>query len=65
MDPDLPDGDDAPDLTPTADPPQTDGDGLIGRLGLIEERPLPDRADAFAQVHDELRDRLDRGATGA
>ncbi|MCW4459776.1 hypothetical protein [Microbacterium sp. MPKO10] len=31
-----------------------DPDALVSRLSLIEERPLSERADAYARLHDEL-----------
>ncbi|MCS0499364.1 hypothetical protein [Protaetiibacter mangrovi] len=34
---------------------------LLSRLRLIEDQPLADRAGALAQVHDELRGRLESG----
>jgi hypothetical protein len=34
---------------------------LVSRLRVIEDQPLGDRADALAQVHDELRARLESG----
>ena len=36
-------------------------DALVPRLNLIEDQPLASRADAYAQVHDELRDELEGG----
>ncbi|WP_431279851.1 hypothetical protein [Leifsonia poae] len=36
-------------------------DALVPRLNLIEDQPLAARADAYAQVHDELRDQLEGG----
>lgn len=36
-------------------------DGLVSRLAVIEEQALAARADAYAQVHDELRDQLEGG----
>lgn len=32
---------------------------LLSRLALIDEQPLIDRAAAFRQVHDELRQQLE------
>lgn len=32
---------------------------LLSRLALIDERPLADRAAAFRQLHDELRQQLE------
>lgn len=41
------------------------GDGeptaLVSRLRVIEDQPLADRAAALAQLHDELRARLEAG----
>ena len=34
-------------------------DGLISRLTVIDQQPLERRADAFAQIHEELRAVLD------
>lgn len=34
-------------------------DALLSRLALIDEQPLADRAAAFRQVHDELRQQLE------
>ncbi len=34
---------------------------LVSRLRLIEDQPLADRAAALAQIHDELRARLESG----
>jgi hypothetical protein len=36
-------------------------DGLISRLGVIDDQPLDQRAFAFAQIHDELRSVLEGG----
>ena len=36
-------------------------DALLSRLRLIEDQPLADRADAFGQLHDELRTALEAG----
>jgi hypothetical protein len=46
------------------DAPDTDrgDDGaqeLLSRLRIIEEQPLPTRADAYAALHDELAARLE------
>ncbi|WP_438353249.1 hypothetical protein [Microbacterium sp. CJ88] len=32
---------------------------LLSRLRIIEEQPLPTRADAYAALHDELAVRLE------
>ncbi|WP_111721468.1 hypothetical protein [Homoserinimonas sp. OAct 916] len=34
-------------------------DGLLSRVKVIEDQPLPTRAAAYGQVHDELRQRLE------
>ncbi|MDO7881760.1 hypothetical protein [Antiquaquibacter soli] len=34
---------------------------LVPRLRLIEDQPLDARAASFAQIHDELRARLEGG----
>jgi hypothetical protein len=36
-------------------------DALVSRLTLIEDQPLESRAAAYAQLHDQLRDRLEGG----
>ena len=36
-------------------------DALVPRLNLIEDQPLASRADAYAQMHDELREELEGG----
>ncbi|WP_426515675.1 hypothetical protein ACPPVQ_13805 [Diaminobutyricibacter sp. McL0618] len=36
-------------------------DALVPRLRVIEDQPLPSRAEAYAQVHDELRQLLEGG----
>lgn len=36
-------------------------DALMPRLRVIEDQPLPARAEAYAQVHDELRQLLEGG----
>ena len=35
------------------------GDALLPRLRLIEDQPLETRAEAYAHLHDELREALD------
>ena len=40
---------------------QVDDDGLVSRLAVIEEQPLEARAAAYAQLHDQLRARLEGG----
>lgn len=39
----------------------TDDDALLSRLRLIEDQPLEARAEALAQIHDELRALLESG----
>lgn len=34
-------------------------EAMLSRLALIDERPLADRAAAFRQLHDELRQQLE------
>ena len=36
-------------------------DSLLPRLRIIEDQPLDARADAYAQVYDELREQLEGG----
>lgn len=36
-------------------------DALLPRLRVIEHQPLAQRADAYVQLHDEMRDRLEGG----
>ncbi len=43
------------------DDKQDADDALVPRLNLIEDQPLATRADAYAQVHDQLRDELEGG----
>lgn len=37
------------------------GDALVSRLTVIEDQPLESRAAAYAQLHDQLRERLEGG----
>ncbi|MFF2052664.1 hypothetical protein ACFVU2_13770 [Leifsonia sp. NPDC058194] len=41
------------------DQDRDDSDALVARLEVIEEQPLAARADAYAQVHAELSQRLE------
>lgn len=43
--------------------PDTDGeaDALVARIRVIEDQPLETRAEALAQLHDELRAMLEAG----
>lgn len=34
-------------------------EALLSRLALIDEQPIGDRAAAYRQVHDELRQQLE------
>jgi len=36
-------------------------DGFVPRVELIEDQPLASRAEAYAQLHDELRAELEGG----
>lgn len=36
-------------------------DSLLSRLAVIEDQPLETRAAAYAQLHDQLRERLEGG----
>jgi hypothetical protein len=36
-------------------------DALLSRLRVIEEQPLEQRAEAYVQLHDALRARLEGG----
>jgi hypothetical protein len=38
---------------------------LLSRLRVIEEQPLDARASAYAQLHDELKGRLEGGDSPA
>ncbi|WP_426623367.1 hypothetical protein ACPPVW_12075 [Leifsonia sp. McL0607] len=42
-----------------ADSVDDDGDALVARLDLIEDQPLAERADAYAQLHESLQARLE------
>jgi hypothetical protein len=42
-----------------ASPTEPGGDELLDRLDVIEGQPLADRAEAYAQLHEELVRRLD------
>jgi hypothetical protein len=49
-------GIDAPATAPDQEP-----SALLPRLRVIEDQPLETRAEALAQVHDELRSQLEAG----
>lgn len=38
-----------------------DDDSLVSRLRVIEDQPLESRADAYAQLHEELSAVLEGG----
>ncbi|WP_170028515.1 hypothetical protein [Diaminobutyricimonas aerilata] len=38
---------------------ESDHDGLVSRLRVIEDQPLETRAEAFGQLYAELRAELD------
>ncbi len=41
------------------DDPRTSDDALLARLDVIEGQPLASRAEAYAQLHEELGRRLE------
>jgi hypothetical protein len=43
----------------------TDTDALLSRLRVIEDQPLDTRAEAFAQLHEQLRSTLEGGDSPA
>ncbi|MDR6969726.1 hypothetical protein [Leifsonia shinshuensis] len=43
----------------TDEPHGDDEDGLVDRLEVIEGQPLDARADAYAQLHEQLRRTLE------
>jgi hypothetical protein len=43
----------------------TDTNALLSRIRVIEDQPLAARAEAFAQLHDELRSTLEGGDSAA
>jgi len=47
-----------PEGDPAA-PDASENDALLQRLGLIEDQPLDERADAYARVHAELHSHLE------
>ena len=46
------------DATPASD---EEPSALLSRLRVIEDQPLETRAEALAQLHDELRAQLEAG----
>ncbi len=48
---------DVPQTVPDDDEPSA----LLSRLRVIEDQPLDTRAEALAQLHDELRAQLEAG----
>ena len=51
---------DADAATP-APPADEEPSALLSRLRVIEDQPLESRAEALAQLHDELRAQLEAG----
>jgi hypothetical protein len=47
------------DALDTTDALDTPDEGLLSQLAVIEDQPLGDRAAAFAQLHDALRQQLE------
>jgi len=45
----------------TSDEPSDEPSALLSRLRVIEDQPLEARAEALAQIHDELRAQLEAG----
>lgn len=57
---------DAPEQHPHDGEIDSAGDSDVARRArAAEDLPLPDRADAFAGLHDELRTRLESGGTAS
>jgi hypothetical protein len=52
---------DEPGATPARADESSLDDSLLPRLRIIEDQPLDARADAYAQVYDELREQLEGG----
>lgn len=46
---------------PMAQNSDAEPSALVSRLRVIEDQPLADRAAALAQLHEELRARLESG----
>ncbi|RUQ03079.1 hypothetical protein [Curtobacterium sp. HSID17257] len=46
---------------PTPQPEPQQVDDFAARTAAAEALPLPERADAFAALHDDLRTRLENG----
>jgi hypothetical protein len=46
---------------PVAEVPEGEASELVARLRVIEAQPLETRAEALAQLHDELRAMLEAG----
>lgn len=49
------------DISPTPASRDDEPSALVTRLRVIEDQPLDTRAEALAQVHDELRAMLEAG----
>ena len=50
-----------PETEPQAASRDEEPSALVTRLRVIEDQPLETRAEALAQVHDELRAMLEAG----
>lgn len=46
---------------PSSDARDEEPSALLTRLRVIEDQPLDTRAEALAQLHDELRTQLESG----
>ena len=49
------------DAAPSAQGADDEPSALLSRLRVIEDQPLESRAEALAQLHDELRAQLEAG----
>lgn len=52
------------DAAPTHSAQGDDAEELLARLSTIEEQPLGERADDYAQVHSQLQSLLEGSDTG-
>lgn len=53
--------DTGPDAAAPAPAAAEEPSALLSRLRVIEDQPLQSRAEALAQLHDELRAQLESG----
>lgn len=51
----------SPDAAAPVAPSDDEPSALLSRLRVIEDQPLETRAEALAQLHDELRAQLEAG----